>query len=299
MIKKLPISVIILTYNEELHIRRCIERIEPIVEKIFIVDSFSTDNTVDIACSMGAEVLQNKWENNHAKQFNWGLDNCSVSTGWIMRLDADEYLDEELMTYLCNNLESLPNSVTGLMFNLKVCVLDKKILKYGKFKDVSLLRLWRKDCAKIEARWMDEHVELLRGRTVEAKGCFIDHNLNGLTWWTEKHNKYANREVVDIIINNFIGKQQNNVAIEGRNRKKGIYLRLPLFFRPILYFFLRYIILLGFLDGKVGLVWCFLQGFWYRFLVDAKLYRMKLAIGNAPSYEQIKKYCKREFGLEI
>ena len=93
----LDLSVIILTYNEEIHIRRCIENIKSIAKDVFVVDSFSTDRTLDIAKSLGAKVYQNKWENNYAKQFNWALGNLPIQTKWILRLDADEYLTSELI----------------------------------------------------------------------------------------------------------------------------------------------------------------------------------------------------------
>ena len=93
---KQDISVIILTYNEEQHIERCIKSLLPFAKEIFLVDSFSTDKTVEIAQNLGAKIYQNPWPNNHAIQFNWGLENCPVSTKWIMRMDADEYVLPEL-----------------------------------------------------------------------------------------------------------------------------------------------------------------------------------------------------------
>ena len=94
----LDLTVIILTYNEELHIRRCLENVAPIAKDIFIIDSYSTDRTLEIAREFeNVQVLQNKWTNNYAKQFNWGLANANISTKWILRLDADEYLMPELV----------------------------------------------------------------------------------------------------------------------------------------------------------------------------------------------------------
>ena len=90
------ISAIVLTYNEEIHIRRCLENAFRIAEEVFVIDSFSTDRTVEIAKEMGAVVLQNKWVN-YAVQFNWALDNAPIKTEWVIRFDADEYLEDELI----------------------------------------------------------------------------------------------------------------------------------------------------------------------------------------------------------
>ena len=94
----LDIAVIILTYNEELHIRRCLDNITCFAKEIYIIDSFSTDKTIEIASEYPTvTILQHKWENNHAKQFNWGLANASITANWILRLDADEFLTPELI----------------------------------------------------------------------------------------------------------------------------------------------------------------------------------------------------------
>lgn len=112
----LDLTVIILTYNEELHIRRCLENVAPIAKDIFIIDSYSTDRTLEIARKFeNVQVLQNKWTNNYAKQFNWGLANANISTKWILRLDADEYLMPELVQELQEKLPSLPDDVSGVI----------------------------------------------------------------------------------------------------------------------------------------------------------------------------------------
>ena len=294
--RKKSISVIILTYNEEIHIKRCIKRISPLVEQIFVIDSYSNDRTVEIAQELGALVFQNKWENSYAKQFNWALDTCPITTEWVIRLDADEYLSNDLINYLSEHLDDYPENIKGFTFNLKVRFINKT-LKFGKLKPISLLRLWRNGYVRIEERWMDEHCIVKEGKIIKLNYSFIDDNQNGLTWWTEKHNKYANREVVDILLNEKF--TEGDLSLEARNRKKGFYAKLPLFIRAFSYFSLRYFIFLGFLDGKQGLCWHFLQGFWYRFLVDAKLYQAKQVLGKKPTKELLQEYFKREYNIQI
>ena len=155
-----------------------------------------------------------------------------------------------------------------------------KWIKYGGYYPTKLLRIWKKNCGKYENRWMDEHVILEVGEAAELKFDFIDDNLNNLSWWTQKHNSYATREAIDILNKKFqlmasetIDKSGISQSEQKRKYKEGIYLKLPLFIRPFVYFFFRYFIQLGFLDGKRGFIWHFLQGLWYRFLVDAKVYQ--------------------------
>ena len=130
---------------------------------------------------------------------------------------------------------------------------------------------------------MDEHVKLEQGKTITFENDFVDDNLNNLTWWTNKHNNYATREAIDLLnikykFSSADGLNANlSEAQDKRKRwlKENLYTRLPLFIRPFLYFIYRYIFKLGFLDGIPGLIWHFLQGFWYRFLVDAKIYQIE------------------------
>ena len=114
----MDISVVILTYNEELHIGRCLDNVSLFAKDIFIIDSFSTDRTLQIVKEYpNVIVLQNKWENNHAKQFNWGLEHASIKTEWVLRLDADEYLLPELIEELNERLDTLDDDITGIIFN--------------------------------------------------------------------------------------------------------------------------------------------------------------------------------------
>lgn len=276
------LTVIILTYNEEKHITRCIENLKKITNKILIVDSYSTDKTVEIAQSLGAEVVQNAFVN-HSMQFNWALENCSIDTEWTMRMDADEYLLDELIAEILQKINKVPMEVGGFILKRRVIFMNRWI-KHGGFYPHRLLRIWRTGAAKVEDRWMDEHVVLEKGITETMTFDMVDHNLNDLTWWIAKHNNYSNREMIDLLaIKNKTTSNQNVAAtLSGeqfsRKRwiKEKIYARIPLFIRPFFYFGYRYVILLGFLDGIPGLIWHFLQGFWYRFLVDAKVYEKRI-----------------------
>lgn len=299
---KLDISVIVLTYNEEIHIRRCLENVKSFASEIFLVDSYSSDNTAEIAKKMGVSVFQNKWENNYAKQFNWGLNNLPIKTKWVLRLDADEYLTPELIEELNQKLNLLLDNETGIIFKRRHIFLGKWIRK-GTYP-VKLLRLFQYKKAICEQRLMDEHIQLLEGESIEFNNDFIDHNLNNISWWTAKHNGYAIREAVDLIdiefniLGNSLTDQNKELGEQAsmKRSKKHKYAKMPLFWRSFLYFILRYFVNGGFLEGKEGFLWHFLQGWWYRTLVDAKIFEIKKACGN--DKDKIITYLKEQYNID-
>ncbi|MCW8924532.1 MAG: glycosyltransferase family 2 protein [Gammaproteobacteria bacterium] len=279
------LSVLILTANEEKNIDKCLASIKPINAKVFIIDSLSKDHTVEIAESMGATVLQRPWTT-YAEQYNWGLDNAGIKTPWVMRMDADEEITPELADALNKFLMNPPDDISGLYVRRRVYFMGQWI-RHGGYYPTWLLRIFRNGLGRCETLFMDEHIVVSEGKTISIHEDIIDKNNKDLTFWTEKHNGYASREVKDILNKekpNGANKTPElvNASMTGhqdstkRLAKDNLYLRLPLFIRPFLYFIYRYFIKLGFLDGKRGLIFHFLQAFWYRFLVDAKLYEYRL-----------------------
>jgi glycosyltransferase involved in cell wall biosynthesis len=275
---KPPITAVILSYNETLHLARCIERLWPVVERIIVIDSFSTDDTVDIARTLGAEVLQNKFVN-HAAQFQWGVDNANITSAWTMRLDCDEYLEPDLAAEIAQAVVAAPPSVTAFSFRRKV-FFKGKFIRWGGYHKTVLTRLWRTGYGEIEMRWMDEHIVVREGDTVRLRGGdFVDDNLNDLRWWTDKHNVYSTRQMIELINREhplFVSDTRmesdaNSSARFKRFLRNRVYGGVPLYVRAVLYFLQRYFLRLGFLDGRRGFVWHFLQGFWYYMLVDAKV----------------------------
>ena len=299
----LDLSVIILTYNEELHIRRCLENVIPIAKKIYVVDCFSTDKTKEIASGLGAEVVEHEWPGNQAEQFNWALNNLPIDTRWVLRLDADEYLLPELVQELQEKLPTLPDDVTGIIFNRRHIFMGKW-MRRGIYP-VKLLRVFRYGKGMCEQRLMDEHIQLTEGHAVEFEHDFCDHNLNNLSWFCHKHVNYAIREAVDLldIELDLTGaaetddhKEINPQALAKR-MKKHKYARQPLFWRSFAYFCYRYFLKGACLDGKVGFIWTFLQGWWYRTLVDAKVLEIKLQCGT--DREKIKALLRRDYGITL
>lgn len=270
------LTVIILTYNEALHLERCIASARRVADEVLVVDSYSTDGTPELARRLGARVLQNGWKN-YSSQFNWALHNGDISTRWVMRLDADEFLDEELAAGLRDVLVAAPSDVGAFEVNRPVRFMGHDIRHGGMFP-MWLVRVWRNGWARCESQWMDEHIILLKGRVDRLSGAIIDENLNSLTWWAQKHNGYSSREALDLLdMKHGLGLSEtessglNRQARLKRYLKRGVYSRLPLGLRPWLYFLYRVVVRRGFLDGRKGMLFHTMQGLWYRLLVDAKI----------------------------
>ena len=298
--EKLDITAFILTLNEERHIRRCIESVQPIVKEVMVIDCFSSDSTKLICEELGARVVEHAWPGNHADQFNWALDNIKINTEWVLRLDADEYLEDDLKKELIERLPDEPDDVTGIEFHLKVKFLDKWMSHAS--PSIVMIRMFRTSVGRMERKLMDEHLILSRGTSKVYDGAFVDHNLNNITWWAQKHIGYAKREAADLLNIEYNLSSSSEQAIltgqSGAKRKmKKNYASKPLFLRSFIYFLYRYFWKLGFLDGKEGFLWCFMQGWWYRTLVDIQVYQIKHECNNEP--EKIREYLDREFGIRM
>lgn len=286
------LTTIILTHNEERHIERAIRSVEAFCREVVVVDSFSTDRTVEIAKSLGAAVLQNPFVH-QAQQFQWALDHAPITSDWIMRLDADEVIEPDLAARIAADLPNLPGDVAGVNLRRKHIFMGRFIRHGGRYPLV-LLRIFRRGQGRIEQRWMDEHIVVSGGRTVTFEGGFADVNLYDLTFFTDKHNKYATREAVDVL-NKRYGLFATDAALSAKSAslqasfkrgvKERVYNRLPFWLGPLGYFLYRYVVQLGFLDGREGLIYHFLQGFWYRFLVGAKVLEFDREIRGLASRE--------------
>ena len=276
------IAVVILTFNEEIHIERCIRSAQAVSDEIIVVDSFSTDNTCAIAQSLGAVVYQHKFEN-QARQFNWALENCDIKAQWIWRLDADEYIEPALAEKALNAIEHIAEDVNGIYVNKKIVFMGQPLL-HGGWYPAPQIKIIRRGFGGSEDKWIDEHLVVFSGKTIAIDGDQTDDNLNDLTWWSHKHVNYASREAINTLLIEYgLINQEKEVQPKffGTNaeRKRWLkmkYAKTPLFVRPFINFFIRYILKAGFLDGKRGFIWHFHQGFWYRMLVDAKIYELKM-----------------------
>lgn len=301
----LDITAIILTFNESIHLKRCIESLHNFAAQVIVVDSFSSDDTREIAERAGATFLQNAWIN-HASQFQWALETANIETEWIFRIDADEYIESELKQEIANALATAGANITGFFVRRKYIFLGQWI-RHGAMYPIDVLRLFRRGTGRVEQRWMDEHIVLMQGRAVHLLGNIVDDNLNHIDWWIKKHNDYATREMIDLlnlkygfmINDNAIFDQQTGQTKIKRWVKQAIYTKLPFFIRPTLYFVYRYFLRLGFLDGTKGFAFHFMQGYWYRCLVDVRMLEAEDWIGKEQDPNTIKKILKDNTGLKL
>jgi glycosyltransferase involved in cell wall biosynthesis len=297
------ITALILTSNEELHIRRCIKSLIDVVDQIVVVDSGSSDQTVEICKELGAEVYFNKWIN-YSNQFNWGLENTSIVGEWVLRIDADEIIDAELSSSILSAVKVSEKSGIVAYQVKRIINFMGRDIRWGGAGDLYMTRLFRRGCGRCESRWMDEHIYVLGGDVAKLNGILIDRNLNNIGWWIQKHNWYSTREAIDLLnIKHKFSydlKGWGNIGSQANYKrwiKSNLYRYIPLPLRSFLFFLWRYFVLLGFLDGKEGFAFHFLQGFWYRYLVDLKFSEIeRIAKKNGTSVALV---INKEYGFNV
>jgi len=266
----LDLTVLIMANNEELNIGNALASVIGRVRDVIVVDSGSTDNTIEIAEGFGAQVYRHAAPCLSA-QFDWILSECEIATPWVFRLDADEIASPELFTFLSGTLDGASSDVNGIAVQRRIVFMDRW-MRFGGLCPNWEIRLWRRGYAAYERRSVDEHLVLASGRVVYASGHITDWNRKPLSAWLSKHIIYADREAREFSLGTFhVAEDSSSLPFETRFRrwcKCSLYYRTPAFSRSVLFFVYRYVFRCGFLDGTEGLVFHVLQCFWYRFLVD-------------------------------
>lgn len=272
------ISAIILTYNDEENINACLESLKEWLDDIVIVDSFSTDRTLQICKAHGCRIYQHDFID-QAHQFNWALDSVPLRHSWVMRLDSDEIVPDRLKREIESRV-GREEGIVGYYMNRRMYWMNRW-LRHGRMYPHYILRLFRFGSGRYELR-TEEHL-LLDGMAAYLESDFLEDNRkNGLEYFTLKHLKTAEGEVAEVLHPQLDGRAVDPAPFGTKTErtrwlKEKVYSRMPLFMRPLLYFLYRYVICLGFLDGKEGLIFHFLQAFWYRFYIDARLYEERHA----------------------
>lgn len=271
------ITAIILTLNEEDYIGECIESIKSIVKRIVVIDSFSEDKTVEIAKSYGAEVYQHEFVN-HARQYMYGVEIADVKTAWIFKFDADERLTEESAKELASLCEKYENdeSVSGIALRYYQKFLGKP-LKHGGFYPWIKLCVYKTGMADMEDRNMDEHLVLKSGEMITAKKDSIHESFRNMDFFVKKRNWYSTKEAMDYFENRKVSKEDSSLKTR---IKMGVYYKLPMGFRAWLFYVYSLYFRLGFLDGREGRMYAFFHAYWYRYLIDAKIYEHQLTGGD-------------------
>lgn len=299
---KLPITAIIMTRDEQINLPACLDSIKDFIDDIVVVDSFSTDETTNIASKYTNKIYKNKWIN-YSKQYMWAVDNADIEHEWILRLDADERWTSEGFLELAEIIRQ--DLADGVNVKMKIFFMEKWIC-HGGFYPNLFLRAYKRSKGKMEDRWMDEHIRV-DGRIVTSNIDVIEANYDrqkNIGLWTTKHNSYSTREAVENLLAMYkVCKLDTVASLFGNSTerkrwiKENVYSKVPLFVRPFLYFIYRYIFKFGFLDGKEGFIFHTLHAFWYRFLVDTKIYQIeKIAREEHKDFRQV---IKEHYGLEV
>lgn len=273
------LTVIYITFQEEDNIRESILSAQKVTDNILVVDSFSTDQTQNILTEMNIKFLEHEFISYQDKR-NWAQKNNPFKTEWVLHLDADENLSPELITWLNDEFSIMKQKFDGFLFSRKTIFLNKFIKFGGQYPNFHL-RLFKSEMGYVEDKAYDNHWVLPGGNIMTVRNADIINKVaSNLDEFTISHNKWATKQAIEFILNKQNSGEVNpkifgNPIERKRWFKINIFQKLPLFFRGFSYFLYRYIIKLGFLDGKEGLIFFVLQTFWFRFLVDAKIYELQ------------------------
>ena len=277
-------SVVLLTLNEESNLPACLASVRDFAQQIFIVDAGSTDRTKQIAADFGATAVEHPFQT-HSAQWRWALDTLPIRTDWILALDADQCVTPELAREIRSLDHDSLAGIDGIYIKRRQVFRDQWI-KYGGYYPKYLLKMFRAGRALIDSRDLVDHHFYVTGGVKKLNHDLIEANKkeDDISFWIEKHNRYAallaleefrrNQSPLDELLTPslFGTPDQRTLAM------KRFWRRLPLFVRPFLYFMYRYFVRFGFLDGKQGAIFHFLQAFWFRLLIDIKLDEMQRAI---------------------
>ena len=273
---EMDLSTIILTYNEAANLPRCLASLAELHCPVFIVDSGSTDRTLDISLKHGCACYSHPFES-HSKQWQWSLAFLPIKTSWVLCLDADQSLSADLLTDIKAALSAVDDATVGFYIRRQQ-VFRGSLICHGGYGNKYLLKLFRKDAARLAMTDKVDHHFYVDGPTNKLHGVLIEDNFkeHSISFWIEKHNRYAQllaEEECDAESN---PSNPIRPSITGNPDQRTLWLkdkwrRLPLFIRPAIYFAYRYLWLGGFLDGRNGFVFHFLQGFWFRLLVDINI----------------------------
>lgn len=282
------LSVVVLTKDEEANLPALLESLDGLVCRVFVIDSGSGDATVAIAEAASCEVVSHAFEN-YAAQRNWAFENLPITTPWILSLDADERLTPRLRNEIAAVVAAYDPTFAGYMLKKQTWFMGRWLRHGGQYPSWHL-RLARTGRVSCEDRLYDQHF-VVDGPVGRLQHDYIDILTDSLTNWTDRHNHWATLEAAELMASESqmqVKPSWSGTPIERKRfLRTKVYKSFPLFLRPFLLFLFDYLIRGGFLDGKPGLIFHVLQRFWFRFLVDAKIYehRRKQSISTADSVQ--------------
>ena len=267
MKEKLDLTAIIITYNEEKNIRNCIKSIKRFVKDIFVLDSGSKDKTLKILKQNKIRYKINKFKN-YSNQYNTAITLSKAKTKWLMRIDADEIVNQDFFKKLKLFIKKISNKTNGIAIKRRYFFLNKEI-KYGGRFPHKTLRIWRNNFGKCDNVFMDEKI-ITKPKVEYLDIAVIDKNNKGFNEWKKKHEKYALWEAINYFKNfKKLKKNKNHI------KKYKYYYSIPIFLRPFILFLYNFFFKLGFLDGHIGFKFCLWQTLWFRLTVDKNIYYLK------------------------
>lgn len=278
---RVPVSVIVLTYNEEANIEACLQSAARLAGELFVVDSGSTDRTLEMAQRYTTNIVKHPFES-YSRQRNWAQEELPLSFDWVFHIDADERISANLRSEVENVFSSGDyQEYDGFMVRRRIEFMGRWI-KHGGIYPTYHLRLFRAACGRCEDREYDQHFIVDGGKVRTLEADLVEDTATDLASWTERHNRWAGLEARHLVRGDPSRKSDrvqgdwSGSPIERRRWwRASVYEEAPLFWRAIAYFLYRYILRGGFLDGTEGLIYHVLQGFWYRFYADARAYELK------------------------
>jgi glycosyltransferase involved in cell wall biosynthesis len=278
---RLPITALILTFNEELNLEACLQSLAGWTKSIWIVDSLSTDRTFEIAKRNGAIVIEHQFES-HQKQWKWALEQIPGLEDWILALDADQRITPELRNELGDLFKSGEGPDAHGLYIKRRQIFRGTWIKHGGYYPKYLLKLFRRSRVSFDELDLVDHHFYIAGPTAKLKHDLIEDNVkeNDITFWVDKHTRYAARMAEEEMRRRENGRKTPiaprffGTPDQRSLWMKSLWSRCPLYVRPVLYFHYRYFLQKGFLDGKQGFIFHFVQGFWFRLLVDIKIEEM-------------------------
>lgn len=280
---KADVAVIILTFNEAPNLPQALASVCGWASQVFVLDSFSTDNTVEIARAAGCRVAQNRFVD-YAKQRNYAIENLPVEAGWILFLDADEWLTDELKAEITEVLSGNP-AENGFYIKRRMVWMGCWIRRG--YYPTWILRLFRRGFGRCEDRPVNEHL-IVEGKIGQLRQDFVHEDQKGISDWIIKHDRYAEREALELLkLDQKHAQQEIGAKFFGSQAERKRWLRhkvwnrLPPLLRPWLFFIYRYVLCGGFLDGREAFIYHFLQALWFMSLVDAKYLEAKWNLRRA------------------
>ncbi len=269
------VSVIILTFNEELNLPKCLESVKGWASEVFVVDSFSTDRTVDIArarSSDGVRVVQHAFEN-YGAQWNWAIERLPLTSEWVLKLDADERVTAEFIREVDQVTRTANRQVHGLYFRRHFYLMEQRLRWSGRLPFD--LRLWRRGMATMEPRSVNEHL-VVAGDVGFLRTAVQHSDQRPISDWIDKHNRYSSLEAQNSISKAAPEHMRPRLFGSPPERRmwfKRAYQATPA--GPGAYFIFLYLVRLGILDGRIGLTYCMLRT-QYLYWINVKIREFNL-----------------------